>query len=384
MVVFDVRALENEKQSGVHVVTAQLARALAAQLPAGELLAVANTRHGAARVRAALGPGVTLRVRRIPNKLLHASMRFLGFPQLETLAGVGDATVIANPHHLRLRPGSRLVLLVHDLSYFRDPSFFPWRERIWHRLIRFPQLLARANTIVTFSDHTARDLETLFHIPRHNIVRVTPGLDPLFSSLPSAIAVSAVRAKFGLPKRYALMLGGGQRKNVEMALRALTELKDVAVVVTGATPAQVRTAKVLGIDDRFLVVPHLSAPERAALLAGAEMLWYPSHYEGFGLPPLEAMAFGVPVIASLTSSLPEVVGECGVLIPPYDAAALVAAVRAMAVDPAGTAKRVALGRSRSRLHTWDEAAGQMVAALTIQPAEQRPQTAAKPAPFVVH
>lgn len=384
MILFDVRALENEKQSGVHVVTAHLARALNARLPAGAFLAVANTRHGAARVRAALGSSVPLRVRRIPNKLLHASMRFLGFPQLETLAGVGDATIIANPHHLRIRPGSRLVLLVHDLSYFRDPSFFPWRQRMFHRLIRFPQLLARANTIVTFSDHTARDLETLFRIPRHKLVRITPGLDPLFSSLPSAIAVSAVRAKFGLPKRYALMLGGGQRKNVEMALQALPQLKDVAVVVTGATPAQVRTAKALGIKDRFLAVPHLPAHERAALLAGAEMLWYPSHYEGFGLPPLEAMAFGVPVIASLTTSLPEVVGECGILIPPYDAQALVAAVRALRADPVGTARRVAEGQVKSRHYTWQAAGAQLAEALVIPHSAARAHPAAKAVPFVVH
>ncbi len=363
MLLFDVRALQDPRPTGVHAVTRALARATARLAP-GEVRAVANAARGAGRVAEALGPEVPLVLRRFPNKLVHAGMRFSGRPTLEALAGLrGPATVVASPHFLALRPDSTLVLIIHDLSYFREPQFFSRWMRLWHRAVDFPRLIARADRVVVFSEHVRRDLHDLFRLPTDKVVRLVPGLDAEHFVPPAAAARDAARARHGLPKDYLLMLGADPRKNVRAALLGLKRSGlSWTLAVAGAVDAAPVRADIrrLGMGGRAVALGYLPPQERTALLAGARALVYPSWYEGFGLPPLEALALGVPVVVAQGSAVGEVVGDAGLLVDPRDESSLAAAYRALAADPAAAAARTARARARLAAFRWESAADALV------------------------
>lgn len=386
MLVFDVRSLANAKPSGVHGVTRTWARGLAAAVPRGEFVAVANAAGtGAARAHQALGSEVPLVVRRFPNKLLHASMRFFGAPSLETLVDAPrGAVVIASPHFLRVRPDTTLVLIVHDISFFREPHFFsPWM-RLWHRAVDFPRLIARADRIAVCSAHTKRDLMELFAVPAAKIGIVHPSIDPALFTPPAAAARDAVRAKYGIPRNYAFVFSDGPRKNLAVALAGVAASHtNLAVVVAGPEdPTAVATvARAAGIADRVHALGYCTEGERTALLSGARMLIYPSFYEGFGLPPLEAMALGVPVIAAHGSALGETVGNAAVLVDPQDAASVSCAVERVLAEPAATAVRVARGRERAAAFRPEKAVADLLA--LVKEARHAPLGTTKPA-AVVH
>ncbi|TAK05251.1 glycosyltransferase family 1 protein [Patescibacteria group bacterium] len=386
MLVFDARSLADAKPSGVHGVTRAWARGLAAALPPGAFVAVANAAGaGAVRARAALGPDVPLVVRRFPNKLLHAAMRFLGVPTIEALARAPrGSTVIANPHFLRVRPDATFVLIVHDLSYFREPHFFSRRMRLWHRVVDFPRLIARADRIAVCSAHTKRDLMELFAVPAAKIGIIRPSIDPALFSPPAAAARDAARAARGIPRDYAFVFSDGPRKNLAAALSGIAAAKtDLAVVVAGSEhpKAVAAAARAAGIAERVLALGYCDDRERAALLSGARLLLYPSLYEGFGLPPLEAMALGVPVIAAHGSALGETAGDAAVLVDPQDAASVTCAVERVLSEPAATAARVARGRERAAALRPEKAVKDLL--MLIKDARHAPLRA-KRAAAVVH
>lgn len=386
MLLFDVRALENPSYGGVHEVTAALVRAVGALLPRQSMRAVAVTRRGGERVRAAVGGAMPLVVRRVPNKLVHLGMRTMGLPTLEQLAGVDEpAVVVSSPHFLSLNPNSRLLLLVHDLSFFRDPTFFSPRQRLWHTMVNFPRLMRRADRIITFSRHTARDAQELFGVPSERIVTISPGIDTdLVERHPSVIARDAVRSRLGVPRRYAVMLGCGPRKNIFAIRAALQAIPDLVVVATGPIASREVRHVSAGLEKRFRFVGQLSSRDRTALLAGAEMVLYPSFYEGFGLPPLEAMALGVPVVASHTTSIGEVVGDTAILIDPQDASSLIAGIRAVRAHPQATALRVARARERAAQFSWPRAAAEFIEVARAVAHAQTSETSAALHSFVLH
>jgi alpha-1,3-rhamnosyl/mannosyltransferase len=223
--------------------------------------------------------------------------------------------------------------------------------------------------VVAVSEATAADLRRLYPRCAERVVVIPNGVDPDFQpATPEAIA--ATRAELGCPRGYVLYAGTLEpRKNVNRLLDAWQELHhpgavDLPLVLAGpyGWASRALAGRLTALADHG--VRYLGPLPRSVLVAtmqAATLFVYPSLYEGFGLPAAEAMACGVPVVASDTAALAEVVGDAGLLVPATDTGALAAALARLAADPALAGVLGRRGRERARRFSWDDAARRLAA-----------------------
>ena len=263
------------------------------------------------------------------------------------------------------------VTTVHDLSWIRFPHTHPV-ERVRAMDKYFQPGLERASLILTDSEFVKRELIEVFGVKPGLILPVPLGVEPLFRPQ-SAVETLPVLGRHGLSHgQYVLAVGTLEpRKNLEVALRAFMQLapplrKRFPLVLVGMkgwhTSALEQQIAPLVAAGEIRLLGYLPREDLATIIAGASALVYPSIYEGFGLPPLEAMACGVPVITSNVSSLPEVVGDAGIMLAPQDMQGIAEAMEMLltAPDVREAFARKALARSAG--FTWESCVSQTVAA----------------------
>jgi glycosyltransferase involved in cell wall biosynthesis len=205
----------------------------------------------------------------------------------------------------------------------------------------------KAEAIITVSQASERDIVRYLHIPPERVHVTYEAAGETLQPVKDESQLTAIRQKYALPERYLLYLGGfDQRKNLPALLRAFALLvnkqRQARLVIAGQLPGRDsplfpdprRLVEELGLEERVVFTGWVPEEDKPALLSGATAFVFPSLYEGFGLPTLEAMACGIPVIASDRSSLPEVVGEGGILVEPTDAETLADAMELLLVDDA--------------------------------------------------
>ncbi|MGV0961284.1 MAG: glycosyltransferase family 4 protein [Limnohabitans sp.] len=266
------------------------------------------------------------------------------------------------PNNVPLPFDGPMVLTVHDLSWVRFPEMHPI-ERVRAMDKYFESGLRRASRVLTDSQFVKQELIDVFGLGADIIHSVGLGVEARFRPLSQALTWP-VLSKFNLQHgAYFLAVGTLEpRKNLQIALEAFLALSKVVrqrhpmvlVGMTGwhASPLEAKLAPLLASGE-VRQLGYLSREDLAVVVAGACALVYPSVYEGFGLPPLEAMTCGVPVIASNVSSIPEVVGDTGVLVSPQDVKGLADAMTMMlsAADVRASLSARALIRSQS--FSWD-------------------------------
>ena len=256
-----------------------------------------------------------------------------------------------------------VVVTVHDLIPFLLPGY-SWRSR----LLRRPglRLLRNADAIIAPSSATARDCIRIAGVDPERIHVVPHGLSPRYRPAPPE-AVEAARARFGLRRPYLLGIGTFEpRKGLPHLVEVTHRLRrdhDVDLVVAGqqglfepAVRAQLAT-----LGDHGRELGFVETEDLVALYGGSAAFVFPSAYEGFGLPLLEAMGCGAVVVGFQNSSLPEVAGEAAVLVPDGDEGALRAALERLLSDPEETARRRRLGLEHAATFTWQAAARSTVA-----------------------
>jgi glycosyltransferase involved in cell wall biosynthesis len=249
-------------------------------------------------------------------------------------------------------PGA-IVLTVHDLSFERRPELMSPRDRLLFRSL-VPRSARRADRILVGSECTRRDLVARYRLAEEKIAVTPYGVDPLFGVQGPA--------RNGAP--YLLFVGGLQpRKDPGTALEALGLLDgDLRLVFAGPplrrASALVDEVRKRRLKERVEFTGYVDKTELAALYRGAACLVFPSLYEGFGLPMLEAMACGTPVVATTAGALPEVAGDAAVLVEPGDPEALAAGVEQALGD---RERFVAAGLARSRGFSWTETARRTLA-----------------------
>ncbi len=351
-VLIDYRAALRER-SGVGEYTHQLVRALLARArgASGPELDV-TVFSSSSRDRLADDPdlaGARLVDRHIPVRLLNLAWHRLGWPSAEALAG--GAFDVAHSLHPLLMPAraAARVVTIHDLNFLLHP------ERTRAEIRRDYPALARAHAhradqVVVVSEFTRREVQRLLDVPADRITVCSPG-GPAWTPRRS-------RPRDG----YILFFGTLEpRKNLGTLLDAYEALlsKGVAVpdlVLAGkATEQSAPWLERIGRAPLNQSVRHLgyvSPDSREALYAGARLLVQPSFEEGFGLPVLEAMTAGVPVVAANAGALPEVGGDAVLLVPPTDAGAMADAVAGLLADDDLATSMVARGVARAAAYSW--------------------------------
>ncbi|HYN90201.1 MAG TPA: glycosyltransferase family 1 protein [Ardenticatenaceae bacterium] len=258
------------------------------------------------------------------------------------------------------------VVTVYDLTFFQVPERFRSTNRSYLRsLTRFSA--RRARVVCAISESTRRDVVRWLGVPRNRVAVVYPGCDAHFTP-PRAEEVAAFRARRGLPERFVLYLGTLEpRKNVPALVRAYAEVVGYNgrslphhLILAGGKGwhyadifAEVER---LGLRDRVHFPGFIPAEEQPLWYAAAEAFAYPSLYEGFGLPVLEAMACGTPVITSTASSLPEVIGDAGLAVPADDEEALAESLHRLLGDASLRATLRERGLQQASRFSWLESA----------------------------
>ena len=299
-------------------------------------------------------------VRWVPGRVVQGAWKKLGWPPFDLFAGEADVYHFPNFIRPPLRRGQSVVTL-HDVAFLRYPETieegnFRYLSACIHETVE------RANRVITVSQFTANEVQELLKVPAEKVVSIPEGLEPHLKK-PDDETITGTKAALGLDKPYLLTVGTLEpRKNIPFLVEVFEQLKDFEGDLVVAGMPGWKCQPILDrmqdskIHDRIRYLRFVEEEHLAALYAGAELFTFPSLYEGFGFPPLEAMACETPVLAAATGSLPEVLGDGAVLVEGYDKEAWVAHINKLLADSAERDKLRVSGLARVQTYTWERAA----------------------------
>ncbi len=323
--------------------------------------------HSGRRLPASLGsiPALTLPLGQHRWRLGALTCQLLRASLVEGRLPAGD--VYHATEHLLPWMARPSVMTVHDLIFERYPQHHTRANRAFLR-VAMPLFVRRADAIIAVSQHTRRDLLEVYATPPQKVYVVEEGIDERFRPAGEA-DIRRVKERYSIRRPYLLMVGTLEpRKNHVLAFRALAQLKaegwsHCLVAVGGGGwlfDAVQRQVESLQLSDDVIFAGHVADADLPALYSGADCFLMPSLYEGFGIPVLEAMACGAPVVCSKVSSLPEVAGEAARFIEPLTAEGLADAVRQVLSHPKMADKMLSDGMRQAGRYRWQRAADETV------------------------
>ena len=383
----DIRTLMDARYSGVSEYTLNLVSALLRLDRKNEYRLFYNTaKNISGRMPKFDYPNVKIVKKSVPNKILNYFLfKFLNSPKIDKLLGVDPSSgrgagVFFMPHinFIALSGKSKSVLTVHDLSFLRYPEFFSARKNFWHKMINVKKLANKFDKIIAVSENTKRDVMELCGVNPDRIKVIYSGVEHVYRPLtsrgkePSSEAselgsLNKVKGKYQLPDKFILFLGTIEpRKNINGLIRAYEILKERnsdlsqhKLVIAGGNGW--RSGGIYKVwqeskyKDDIIFLGYIEKKDKVYLYNLASLFVYPSFYEGFGFPPLEAMASGTPVITSFTSSLPEIVGGAGLMIDPYNINDLAIVMEKVLTDDDLRDNLIKKGLERVKNFSWEKA-----------------------------
>jgi glycosyltransferase involved in cell wall biosynthesis len=265
------------------------------------------------------------------------------------------------------------VVTVHDVIQFVLPEY-AWRKisRVYFGIVS--RTTRRADAIITVSECSKRDIVKLLGLPPERIHVIGNAVDRSLFPVRDPWLLAAVRERYGIAPRFILYFGGfDMRKNVPRLIQAYARLpealrREYQLVIAGRYqnlghplfPDPRRTVASLGLESSVIFTGQVREQDKAPLFSAATLFAFPSLYEGFGIPVLEAMACGTPVLTSNLSALPEVAGDAGLLVDPYDPEAICQGLAELLESQARREELARRGLERARHFTWDHVAEQTV------------------------
>lgn len=301
--------------------------------------------------------------------LFHLLTRLSREPVVAAQARAAGTDIYFAPNYLGVYGRSfRTVITVHDLVYHLYPQYTQ-PAMLKALTAAMPRQLDRADRIVVDAESTRRDLVRVFGVEpaRIRVVPLAAGRE--FTRVTDPVRLRAVRARYGLPERFVLFVGTVEpRKNLLTLFKTLDQLHTrglkVPLVVVGATgwnaAAEMNRLSELAAERRACHLGYVPDADLPAVYSLADVFVFPSWYEGFGIPPLEAMGCGVPVVCSNSSSLPEVCGDAAEYFDPHSADELADRMAAVLADQARAAELSARGIARAARFSWDRTAAELM------------------------
>lgn len=259
------------------------------------------------------------------------------------------------------------ITTIHDLTYFKFPETFSYgSQKI--KVMLAPLSIKRSSIIVADSENTRNDISEMFPGTSDKIRVVYPGR-PDFKAVEDKKLVEDVKRKYGIESEYIMAVGTLEpRKNLKSLIKAYKlvheRIKDIKLVIVGKKGWLYKEVFEILEEDKFkdavIFTGFVPQEDLPCLYSGAQCFVYPSIYEGFGLPPLEAMCCGTPVVVSNTSSLPEVVGDAGVYVKPFETESIFDGIMKVLNDNNLRQALISKGYKQMKKFDWDLAAGQVM------------------------
>jgi glycosyltransferase involved in cell wall biosynthesis len=257
------------------------------------------------------------------------------------------------------------VASIHDISWERYPQFFPPRDVLQFRAF-IPLVVRRAAAILTLSEYSRQDIVRRYHVPLDKVTVAPCAVDPMFRPIRDPARLAEVRERYRTGERFILCVGNLQpRKNLKTLIDAYVRLREAdalrhKLVLVGKEGRRhddsFAAARASGYESELVFTGYVPDEDLVALYNAADVFVYPSIFEGFGLPPLEAMACGTPVITSDTSCFPEVVGDAGLMVNPLSAQAIAEAIHAVVHNRARRELMTIAGTRQAAEFSWEASA----------------------------
>jgi glycosyltransferase involved in cell wall biosynthesis len=308
------------------------------------------------------------------SRLAHHELRQIPFPRLWTHARLSFEMLTRAPdvlwvpaHVLPLIHPRRSFVTIHDLGQVRFPGAHPPLQRAYHNAAVWWSARA-ASHIFADSESTRDDLTKYLRVPAEKISVVYPAYDAqLYQPIRDAAVIEKTRAKYRLARDYILTIGTiHPRKNYARLIEAFFKLSigNCQLIIVGKRGwlynSILERAQSPNHQSPITVLDYVPASDLPALISGARVFAFPSLYEGFGLPILEAQACGTPVVCAMTSALPEAAGDAALFFDPLDADAIAGAIQRALTDDALRAKLIARGFENVKRFSWETSARQIL------------------------
>ncbi len=262
----------------------------------------------------------------------------------------------------------RSVVTFHDMTFFLFPDLHTRSKRLFFPLV-IRMSAKRSDAVISVSENTRRDALRILNISPEKIIAIPNGIGGEFHQIQNQTLLETCRAKYKLPADFILFVGLIEpRKNLPMLIKSYAETQkqriDVPLVIVGREGWHYEKVYQLikdhGIENKVLFTGYISDQDLPLVYNLARVFVYPSSYEGFGFPPLEAMACGTPVISTAVSAMLETVGNAGILIPPQDGEALSRALVSLLHDQANQERLSQIGLQRAAQFTWERTARETI------------------------
>lgn len=275
-------------------------------------------------------PNVSVKRYRIPSKILNFLIWQFSFPNIDRLLGGVDVLFSPNITFSAFSKKTKHVITLHDLSFELFPNFFNFYRRFWHFLVNPRKQARKAAKIITVSKSTMQDVCEIYKIKKEKISPIYLGLSPLFLNYrPDKKQIEKIKKRYNLSSDpFLLYLGTLEpRKNIASLIKAFNEFKKedkktFKLVIAGergwSFGEVFELAEESPYKDQIIFTGAIKEEDRPAIYYLASLFVFPSFFEGFGFPPLEALSLGKPVICSASTSLLEVFGSHSLLINPHD------------------------------------------------------------------
>ncbi len=376
----DVRCLTEGRRTGVEEYTINLLKEVLNLDTQNEYLLFFNSWKNS---RADLTwlkefPQVKLYKFKIPNKILNLCFWYFNWPKIDKMLGGVDVFFMPNILFGALSRKTKLILTLHDLSFERYPETFSLKKRLWHYLLQPKKLCEQADKIIAVSQSTKNDLISLYKIAPEKISVVYSGLSDKFRVIDrNDKQLITTKEKYQLPYKFILYLGTIEpRKNLISLIQAFNQFKKQAqaenngelekykLVIAGQNGWLMKDiwreidASLFHAD--ILQINFVAEEDKEYFYNLASLFVYPSFFEGFGFPPLEAMRCGVPVITSNSSSMPEIINGGGVMIDPHRPSEIATAMREILTDKTLREKLIQKGLQQSQKFDWRKSAKRLV------------------------